>query len=76
MTEEEKKRVILELEQQVFGNKEESEVKSNKKKSNKKKEKVCEICGTALVEGECADHPSYIRMHHSALARMRKPYEK
>jgi hypothetical protein len=42
MTEEERQKTILELEQQVFG---------------VKKPKECEVCGNKLIKGECEDHP-------------------
>jgi uncharacterized protein (DUF983 family) len=62
MTEEERQKTILELEQQVFG-------------SKIKKPKECEVCGNKLIKGECEDHPTHIRMHHQYLMRMRKQYE-
>lgn len=63
MTEEERKKTILELEQEVLGDK------------YKRKSKTCEVCGEKLVNDECADHPIYIRMHESYLKTMRKKYE-
>ena len=62
MIEEERQKTILELEQQVFGDK-------------IKKPKECEVCGNKLIKGECVDHPTHIRMHHQYLMRMRKQYE-
>ena len=60
MTEEERQKTILELEQQVLG---------------VKKPKECEVCGNKLIKGECEDHPTHIRMHYQYLMRMRKNYE-
>ena len=62
MTEEERQKTILELEQQVFGN-------------ELDKAKECEVCGNKLIKGQCEDHATHIRMHHQYLTRMRKQYE-
>ena len=62
MTEEERQKTILELEQQVL----------KPKVCEKPK---CEVCGDQLINGECVDHPVHIRMHHHYLMRMRKQYE-
>tara|TARA_Y100000310_G_C20276929_1_gene620720 strand:- start:124 stop:366 length:243 start_codon:yes stop_codon:yes gene_type:complete len=80
MTEEEKQKTILELEQEVCG----SKLKLIKKptlqeklerQSKAKKKRMCEVCGEKLTNGDCSEHPSYIRMHHNYLQRMRKQYE-
>jgi len=60
VTEEERQKTIKDLEDQALKNK------------NTKK---CEICGYELIDGDCPDHPSHIRMHHHYLMRMRKKYE-
>tara|TARA_Y100000593_G_scaffold74515_1_gene137217 strand:- start:695 stop:889 length:195 start_codon:yes stop_codon:yes gene_type:complete len=64
MTEEERQKTILELEQQVFSS------KPKIKRKNK-----CEVCGGKLENGECLDHPVYVRMHHDYLMKTRKNYE-
>lgn len=63
MTEEERQKTILELEQEVLGYK------------SKSQPRVCEVCGNKLIKGECKDHPVHIRMHHNYLMRVRKNYE-
>ena len=63
MTEEERQKTILELEQQVF------DTKLNEIKK-------CEVCGDELINGDCPEHPSHIRMHHQYLMRMRKINDK
>ncbi len=79
MTEEERQRIIQELEEQVLGEKIPYNVKLHKKLNlKKKKNKVenCEVCGGELINGDCPEHPIHIRMHHNYLMRMRKQYEK
>ena len=44
MTEEERQKTILELEQEVLGYK------------SKSQPRVCEVCGNKLIKGECEDH--------------------
>ena len=61
MTEEERQRIIRELEAQVLGSTKEQD-----------KIKKCEVCGQELIKGDCLDHALHIRMHHNALARMRE----
>ena len=71
MTEEERQKTILELEQEVLGHK----PYGIKPKLKTKKKGDCEVCGVRLVDGDCPEHPVYIRMHHHYLQRMRKQYE-
>ena len=65
MTEEERQKTIMELERAVCK-------PIPKRKSAIKK---CECCGEPLVDGECRDHASYVRMHQQALDKMRKQYD-
>tara|TARA_B100000029_G_scaffold502961_1_gene579114 strand:+ start:251 stop:433 length:183 start_codon:yes stop_codon:yes gene_type:complete len=60
VTEEEKQKIIKDLEDQAL--------------KNKNTEK-CEVCGDKLINGDCPDCPPYVRMHHHYLMRMRKNYE-
>tara|TARA_Y100001938_G_scaffold120882_1_gene168009 strand:+ start:348 stop:563 length:216 start_codon:yes stop_codon:yes gene_type:complete len=71
MTEEERQKTILELEQQVLGHK----PWNQKPKLKTKKKGKCEVCGEELVDGDCPEHPVYIRMHEAYLKTMRKKYE-
>tara|TARA_Y100000592_G_C5413938_1_gene289602 strand:+ start:862 stop:1077 length:216 start_codon:yes stop_codon:yes gene_type:complete len=68
MTEEERQKTILELEQEVLGFKPWNQ--KPKLKTNKKGK--CEICGWELVDGDCPEHATHIRMHHNYLMRMRE----
>lgn len=75
MTEEEKQKIILELEQEVLGDKIPYDVKLHKKlnlKKKKNKAEKCEICGGGLINGDCPEHAVHIRMHHNYLMRMRE----
>ena len=75
MTEEEKQKIILELEQEVLGSNTPYNVKLHKQLNlKKKKNKVekCEICGGELINGDCPEHAIHIRMHHNYLMRMRQ----
>ena len=65
MTEEERQKTILELEQEVFG----------RKPKPSRIIKKCEVCGEKLVKGECQDHPEYLRMQHRVLIQLRKKYQ-
>ena len=65
MTEEERKKTILELEREVLNPPPEPKNKSK-----------CEVCGEPLVKGGCSDHPTYVRLHQQYLNTMRKKYEK
>ena len=65
MTEEERQKTILELESAIL----------KPIPERKPKIKKCECCGEPLVDGECLDHPSYVRMHQQALDKMRKHYD-
>jgi hypothetical protein len=69
MTEEERQKTILELEQQVLGDKPWS------KKPKTKKKAKCEVCGGKLINGDCPEHAVHIRMHHQYLKRVRSQYE-
>jgi hypothetical protein len=71
MTEEERKKTILELEQQVC--------KFPTKPENLKldePDEECEICQMKLINGECEAHPNYMRMHQRAMVGIRRNYEK
>lgn len=63
MTEEERQKIILELEQEVLGHKpwNQSPKLKTKKKGN------CEVCKEKLVDGDCPEHPPHIRMHQRSL---------
>jgi hypothetical protein len=61
MTEEERQKIILELEQEIT--------------RGDKPSREREVCGSKLVKGECEDHPVYIRMHERALKDIQKQYE-
>ena len=82
MTEEERQKIIQELEADVFGSKPKPKLtlqqKLEKQSAAKKAKKIkkCEVCDEELVDGECLDHPVYVRMHHNYLMRMRKLNEK
>ena len=65
MTEEERQKTIMELERAVC--------KPIPKREPKVKK--CECCGEPLVDGECLDHPSYMRMHRAALRKIREQYK-
>ena len=71
MTEEERQKTILELEQQVLGHK----PWNQQPKLKTKKKGKCEVCGEELVDGDCPEHPVHIRMHEAYLKTMRKKYE-
>tara|TARA_R100000278_G_C5350316_1_gene121591 strand:- start:209 stop:445 length:237 start_codon:yes stop_codon:yes gene_type:complete len=74
LTEEEKQKVILELEQEVLGDKIPYGVKLHSQLNLKKKKikpEKCEICGGELIEGDCPEHAIHLRMHHNYLMRMR-----
>jgi len=60
MTEEERQKTILELEQEITRHDTPS--------------KECEVCGNKLVKDECEDHPVHIRMHQRALEGIKKKY--
>ena len=64
MTEEERQKVILELEQQVLGDKLKTE------------DEECIVCGDKLIDGKCDDCPPYKVLHHHYLMGRRKEYEK
>ena len=71
MTEEERQKTILELEQQVLGDKPWNvEISKRTKKTGK-----CEVCDAELINGDCPEHPVHIRMHEAYLKTMRKKYE-
>lgn len=70
MTEEERQRTILELEQEVLGHKPWNIELNKRTKKNKKNN--CEICGGELINGDCPEHAVHIRMHHNYLTRIRK----
>jgi len=75
MTEEERQKTILELEQEVLGNKIPYNVKLHKQLNLKKKKikvEKCEVCGGELIEGDCPEHGIHLRMHHNYLMKMRK----
>ena len=69
MTEEERLKTILQLEQEVLGDK-----PWNQKPKTKKKAK-CEVCGGELINGDCPEHAVHIRKHHQYLQRIRSQYE-
>lgn len=71
MTEEERQKTILELEQEVLGHKP-WDTKLNKRTKKKGK---CEVCGVKLINGDCSEHAVHIRMHHQYLERVRSQYE-
>jgi len=62
MTDEEKQRVILELEREI-------------PKSRAEREPKCEVCGNKFVKGDCPEHPVHIRMHHNYLQRVSRQYQ-
>ncbi len=65
MTEEERQRTILELESAI----------GKPPPSRKPRVEECECCGQPLINGECEDHPSYVRMHQQALDKIRRQYK-
>ena len=67
MTEEERQKIILELEEEVLGY-----IKLNKRTKKKGK---CEICDGKLINGDCPEHAVHIRMHERALKDIQKQYE-
>tara|TARA_R110002074_G_scaffold280270_1_gene451681 strand:- start:660 stop:875 length:216 start_codon:yes stop_codon:yes gene_type:complete len=71
MTEEERQKIILELEQEVLGYKPWN-TKLNKRTKKKGK---CEVCGGKLINGDCPEHPVHIRMHHNYLQRVSRQYQ-
>ena len=71
MTEEERQKIILELEEEVLGHKP-WDVKLNKRTKKKGK---CEICDGKLINGDCPEHAVHIRMHERALKDIQKQYE-
>tara|TARA_Y100001973_G_scaffold24735_1_gene36954 strand:+ start:1303 stop:1533 length:231 start_codon:yes stop_codon:yes gene_type:complete len=74
MTEEERQKTILELEQEVLGYKPwNTKINKRLKKDNKKN---CEVCGGELINGDCPEHAVHIRMHHNYLMRMRELNER
>ena len=83
MTEEERQRIILELEratcrfpstaedlglQQLMN----EEQKGLRQHMNEPK---CECCGEPLIEGGCPDHATYMRSHQVALDALNKQYK-
>lgn len=75
MTEEERQKIILELEQEVLEDRPPYDVKLHKRlKQNKNKK--CEVCNGELINGDCPEHAIHIRMHHNSLSRIRQQYEK
>lgn len=74
MTEEEKKRTILELERASckFPSKPED---FNLLVSEEKKDDLCEICDSKLEDNECYAHSQYARMHRRALKNVRNMYK-
>ena len=62
MTEEERQKTILELEQQVLGNK------------SKTEEEKCIVCGDKLIDEKCPDCPPYKVLHHYYLMGKRREY--
>ena len=68
MTEEERQKTILEIEQEVLGYKPWN-AKLNKRTKKKGK---CEVCDGELINGDCPEHAVHIRMHHNYITRMRE----
>ncbi len=77
MTEEERRKTILELEEEVckFPTKPE-ELEAQKPKAREVESDECEICGDKLEDGDCYAHPQYVRMHRRALRNIRSNYKK
>ncbi|MAG59229.1 hypothetical protein CMO96_00345 [Candidatus Woesebacteria bacterium] len=70
MTEEERKKTILELEQSVC--------KFPTKAENLKidsPDEECEVCGAKLENNECREHSTALRMHRRAIRSVRNNYK-
>lgn len=68
MTEEERLRIIRELESEVLSSKPPFATSRLSKAK-------CEVCDSELVRGECSDHPSYLRVHVVSMNRIKSQYE-
>jgi hypothetical protein len=68
MTEEERLRIIRELEDEVLSSKPPfATARLSKAK--------CEVCDSGLIGGECREHPSYLRAHVVSMNRIESQYE-